>query len=160
MANKAPGKRYRQGMTLPQLFKMFPDDRTAAAWVESMAGRPVLPALRKPQRAAFGRAKDDHSPLQTLPEMVQRPHRLDHAIVEARYADLGHCRLSAQCQPRRPVELEAASGTGDHAEDRVASGAPHPRSMGRQWRRHVPRPGGGGRGPRRGIFALGENALR
>ena len=32
MAHNAPGKHYRKGMTLPQLFAMFPDDTTAEAW--------------------------------------------------------------------------------------------------------------------------------
>ena len=32
MKHKAPGKHYRKGLSLPQLFKMFPDDATAEAW--------------------------------------------------------------------------------------------------------------------------------
>ena len=34
MAQNAPGKHYRKGMTLPQLFQMFPDDGTAEKWFE------------------------------------------------------------------------------------------------------------------------------
>ena len=34
MPKKAPGQSHRKGITLAQLFKMFPDDETAAAWVE------------------------------------------------------------------------------------------------------------------------------
>ena len=34
MTQKAPGKSHREGITLPQLFKLFPDDATATAWVE------------------------------------------------------------------------------------------------------------------------------
>ena len=34
MAHEAPGKHYRKGITLPQLFKMFPDDETAEQWFE------------------------------------------------------------------------------------------------------------------------------
>ena len=34
MAHQAPGQHYRKGITLPQLFKMFPDDATAEAWFE------------------------------------------------------------------------------------------------------------------------------
>ena len=34
MTKKAPGKSHRKGITLAQLFKMFPDDETAMAWVE------------------------------------------------------------------------------------------------------------------------------
>ena len=29
MAHKAPGKSYRKGITLADIFKMFPDDTTA-----------------------------------------------------------------------------------------------------------------------------------
>ena len=32
MKHKAPGKHYRKGLSLPQLFKMFPNDGTAEAW--------------------------------------------------------------------------------------------------------------------------------
>ena len=32
MASKGPGKAYRTGMTLPDLFGMFPDDATAETW--------------------------------------------------------------------------------------------------------------------------------
>lgn len=34
MAQKAPGKHYRKGITLVQLFEMFPDDKTAEKWFE------------------------------------------------------------------------------------------------------------------------------
>lgn len=34
MAGKAPGKHYRKGMTLIDLFEMFPDDETAEKWFE------------------------------------------------------------------------------------------------------------------------------
>ena len=34
MAQKAPGKSYRRGLTLPQLFRRFPDDDAAQAWFE------------------------------------------------------------------------------------------------------------------------------
>ena len=32
MAHSAPGKHHREGLSLPDLFKMFPDDTTAEAW--------------------------------------------------------------------------------------------------------------------------------
>ena len=32
MAHKAPGKHYREGISLVELFQMFPDDATAEAW--------------------------------------------------------------------------------------------------------------------------------
>ena len=36
MAQKAPGKLHREGITLMQLTEMFPDDATASAWFESL----------------------------------------------------------------------------------------------------------------------------
>ena len=36
MAQKAPGKSHREGITLMQLTDMFPDDATASAWFESL----------------------------------------------------------------------------------------------------------------------------
>ena len=32
MAHKAPGKAYRQGMSLVQAMRMFPNDEAAEAW--------------------------------------------------------------------------------------------------------------------------------
>ena len=36
MARKAPGKHYRKGLSLIELNRMFPDDATAAAWIEKI----------------------------------------------------------------------------------------------------------------------------
>ena len=33
--HKAPGKAYREGISLIELFEMFPDDATATKWFES-----------------------------------------------------------------------------------------------------------------------------
>ena len=44
----APGKHYRDGISLIELFKMFPDEKTAEKWFEDERwehGRHVLPAL-------------------------------------------------------------------------------------------------------------------
>ena len=45
MGQKAPGKAFREGITLPELFKMFPDDDTARRWIEweRWEGRPFCP---------------------------------------------------------------------------------------------------------------------
>ena len=32
MAHKAPGKAFRQGLSIKALFRMFPDDETAERW--------------------------------------------------------------------------------------------------------------------------------
>lgn len=36
MAHEAPGKHYREGISLVELFRMFPNDATAEAWFEKM----------------------------------------------------------------------------------------------------------------------------
>ena len=36
MAHNAPGKHYRKGMTLVELIRKFPDDKTAEAWIASI----------------------------------------------------------------------------------------------------------------------------
>ena len=36
MAHKAPGKHYRKGITLIELFQMFPDEQSARAWFEEV----------------------------------------------------------------------------------------------------------------------------
>ena len=49
MAQKAPGKAHREGITLMQLADMFPDETVAREWFESQVwGRWAhLPALRE-----------------------------------------------------------------------------------------------------------------
>ena len=48
-AKNAPGKAFRKGISLIDLFEMFPDDTTAEALVRqvSLAGRCVLRPLRE-----------------------------------------------------------------------------------------------------------------
>ena len=45
MAQKAPGKSHREGMSLIELFRMFPDDETAREWLEEQrwGGEPWCP---------------------------------------------------------------------------------------------------------------------
>lgn len=45
MAKKAPGKHYRKGMSLMQIMREFPDDRTAEDWFieERWGGSPCCP---------------------------------------------------------------------------------------------------------------------
>ena len=45
MAQKAPGKAHREGMSLVELFRMFPDDEAAQAWLEEQrwGGEPWCP---------------------------------------------------------------------------------------------------------------------
>ena len=45
MAKKAPGKAHREGISLIELFQMFPDDDTAQAWLEEQrwGGEPWCP---------------------------------------------------------------------------------------------------------------------
>ena len=45
MARKAPGKAFRTGITLTQLFRSFPDDATAEAWFAEQRwdGQPACP---------------------------------------------------------------------------------------------------------------------
>ena len=45
MSQKAPGKAFRKGISLPELFQMFPDDATAEAWFakERWGDHPACP---------------------------------------------------------------------------------------------------------------------
>ncbi len=38
MSNKAPGKYYRKGLSLMELYKMFPDDTQAEQWFAGRMG--------------------------------------------------------------------------------------------------------------------------
>ena len=41
MSKQGPGKSHRTGITVFELFKMFPDDRTAEKWFDAQDGRAV-----------------------------------------------------------------------------------------------------------------------
>ena len=47
MAHNAPGRHYREGITLMQLADMFPDEAAARTWFEGLVwpGWPILPPL-------------------------------------------------------------------------------------------------------------------
>ena len=60
---KGPGKFYRQGISLVQLFEMFPDDETAEAWFRR---------IRWPVEGSWIRGDRDRS-AEHLPDAVGEP---------------------------------------------------------------------------------------
>ena len=64
-----PGRAYRKGLSLLELTKKFDTVEKAEAWVHSatLAERPSLPALRKPQRRYHRQPPADALPLPRLP---------------------------------------------------------------------------------------------
>ena len=66
MAQNAPGKHYRKGISLMKLFEMFPDDETAEQWFvgSPLARGHLLSILRQQECKRQGHAQDHAVPLQ------------------------------------------------------------------------------------------------
>ena len=98
MSQSAPGKHYRQGMSLKALFRKFPNDETAETLVcrDTLAERDRLPLLRLSECADRQPAQDDAVPLpgEGVREAVQRADRDGDAVQQARLPDLGDCDLT------------------------------------------------------------------
>ena len=119
MANEAPGKHFRKGISLIEIMRMFPDDATAEAWfVKVRCPRPACPYCGFNQRPERREAQDDALPLprEGMSQAVQRPRRNGHAGVESRLPDLGDGDLPLPDEPERRVEHEAPSRPGNHSE--------------------------------------------
>ena len=91
-----PGRSYREGITVIELFKMFPDDATADQWFEEQrwpggerfcgdCGSLNWGACSEPQAHAI--------PLPGLPRILLRSQGHRHAVLEARGSEVGHRHL-------------------------------------------------------------------
>ena len=130
MSQKAPGKLHRKGLTLKQLFRMFPDDATAGTVVRgtALAGKAALPLLRIDQLPVRRQAQD-HAlslPGEGVREALQRSHQDAHGSVESRLPDMGHRALSGHDEPQGRVEHGSSTVTwgsrnGQHGSWRIGS---------------------------------------
>ena len=128
MAQRAPGKHFREGMSIVQLVRMFPDEAAAEQWFvdERWPDGVHCPACgslnvqerrtRKPQPYRCRDCRKDFSvKTGTLMQGLQPGP-----------PDLADRALPALDQPQGSVVDEDAPGPRGHAEDRVAPGPPHP----------------------------------
>ena len=109
MAHKAPGKSFREGISLVQIFRMFPDDATAEAWFVARrwptGGR--VPALRLAERPDGRKARDDAVPVprEAVRQAVQPEDGDRHGGVEARAASLDDCDVPRVDQPQERSKI-------------------------------------------------------
>ena len=75
--HKAPGKAYRDGISLMELAEMFPDEAAALKWFETfrMAERPALRPLWQRRYQGGPEREADAVLVQGLPVLFQRAHR-------------------------------------------------------------------------------------
>ena len=128
---KAPGKANRNGISLTELFEMFPDDEAAERWfVESRWPDGIRCVFCEGRRHRYVRlASDPTVPLPGLPQAVQRQGRLRDARFQAGIPNMGNQHLLGLHQSQGRVEHEAAPRSGHHAKDGVAPASPHPRGL-------------------------------
>ena len=133
MAHKAPGKASRTGITLMELFRMFPDDATAEAWFEARRWSKGVrcPRCQSDNIQADAKHKDHALPLPRLPfregfrrGQVQHQDWHRHASLQHRLSEVGDCHLSVQHQPQGRIVHEVAPGPGNLTEGRLAHGPP------------------------------------
>ena len=99
MAYKAPGKHYREGMSLVEVIRQFPNDAAAEQFGSPrFAGRMALTArrMRLGERPGRHQTQDHALPLPRLPQVVLGQDRDRHAIVEAGIAGVSHGDLPAE----------------------------------------------------------------
>ena len=127
MSNKAPGKYYRKGLSLMELYKMFPDDTQAEQWFAEVrwAGWDSLPALRVRQGA--NRCLPPISALSlSRPSLLQAVQRQDSdrdGRLQSRLPGVGHRHLSDDHQSQERVEHEVAPRLVHHPKECVDAGS-------------------------------------
>ena len=148
MANKAPGKSHREGITLVQLMDMFPDEATATQWFEKVVwnGSRCCGHCGSTRTSEVSEREADALLVLGLPLLLQRPHRNRHRALPSPAPLMGNRHLPRTDQPQEHFQHEAPSGYRGHAEDCMVHAPPHPRSVehSQRWRA-VLRPGRGRR---------------
>ncbi len=128
-SQKAPGKAYRDGISVLRLMEMFPDEGAARKWFESIIwedGGGRVPPLRRHRHLRGSKRQAAAAPVPQLPQAFFVPPR--HLAGELSHwaAKMGDRNLSGGHQPERRVVDEAASGLGNHTEIGLAHAAQDP----------------------------------
>ena len=112
MTNKGPGRTDREGLTVMELFRIFPDDQTAEKWFEA---RRWPDGIRCSdcgcERYGCVNHKDYAIPLQEprLPCVLQCPQGNRDAVEQTRIAVVGDCNLYGDDEPKGSVQHEGTS---------------------------------------------------
>ena len=139
---RAPGKSFRRGLSLIELFQMFPNSEVAEDWFVRMrwpdgVACPQCGSIKihqKPKRKPTPyRCRDCRKGL-----LGQDLHC--DGQFQSGPPEMGHCHLPVHHQHQGSFEHEAPPRSQDHPEIRVAYAAPPPKDF-RVWLLHIPRPG-------------------
>ena len=110
MAKKAPGKHYRKGITLVDLFQRFPDDATAEKWFVECRWADGI-------RCAYCESENvnDHATHATMPYRCRdcgkrflRQDQFGDARFQPWLSEMGNCHISNNNQLERCIEHEVA----------------------------------------------------
>ena len=134
MAQNAPGRPERDGITLVQFIDKFPDDATAERWfIESRwkDGIP-LPLLRQRQCQRPGCSHHHAFPLQQLQEAFLRQVEVHHAQLQAGLPDRAIAIYLVATNIQGHLQHEAPQGPRHHTEDGLAPATPNPAGLRRE----------------------------
>ena len=133
MAHKAPGKHYREGMSLVQFMDLFPTEEAAHDW---FAAQRWGKTGRHCPRCGSVETKAQHAPVHVLvPRLqtaVQRSHRHPDGRVPVAAAQMGDRHLHAPDQSQGHQQHEAAPGHRRDAKNRMVHAPAHPQGVGKQ----------------------------
>ena len=128
MAQKAPGKAFRKGISLVDLFRMFPDDAKAEAWFAGTRwpNGPACPYCGSAH--VLSGAKHATMPYRCREKGCRKRFSVKTGtVMEASnigYQKMGDRHLPCADQPQVHLLHETASRLGDQPEVRMAYGAP------------------------------------
>ena len=130
MAHTSPGKAYREGLTLMDLFAMFPDETAATKWFEAQ----LWSGGRCCGKCGSTRTREANH--KTMPYWCTDCRSYfsvrtgtPAGSVERPVAEVGTGDLPLPDEPEVRLQHEAPSGYRRHAVDRMVHASPHPGSL-------------------------------
>ena len=113
MVHNAPGKAYREGITLLQLADRFPTEESAVQWFEGVvwSGEAGLRALRLSRHVRDQERQAHAVSVPRLQAVLQRENGNAHGVVASSRPQVGLRDLSGRDEPQGCCVDEAATAT-------------------------------------------------
>ena len=114
---KGPGRAEREGISIVELFEMFPNDAAAERWFEQQRWPNGITCPRCDSRTVFRHCVTQAHALsvQGLPETFQRSFWNRHAGLELGLTEMGHRHLHDDGRHQRHIQYETAPGSENDA---------------------------------------------
>ena len=142
---KGPGKGYRTGISLAELFRMFPDDETSRHWFELARwdGEPWCPRCGSTNVQSGAKHKTMPYRCRAKGCAKRFSARIGTPLEESKlgYQTWAIAIYLLTTGLKGVSSMKLPPRSRHHAKERMAPGPPHPRDVGRRPRR-VPRPRG------------------